>query len=113
MTIPNEPLVGLVRRLERFTRQQVVPPQRLTLATAVTICDFLGISDASWRWMLSTESNSPLGPPPPPREPGGLKRGRGVADIWILELDILPWLFSTDAGRDLLAKVLDEIRAER
>ena len=108
----NERTEATLRRLGRFAQQRSVNPDRLTPATSSTICEFLGITEGSWRWLMNEESNSPLGPPPPPRAPGGPQRGRGVADIWILELDIIPWLLGTEAGRAKLAEVIEAAGAE-
>ena len=102
-----------LRRLGKFAQQKSINPDRLTLATSSIICEFLGITEGSWRWMMNVESNSPLGPPPPPRAPGGPRRGRGVADMWILELDIVPWLLATSEGTDRLGQVIDEIKEQR
>lgn len=102
-----------LRRLGKFAQQKSLNPDRLTLATSSIICEFLGITEGSWRWMMNVESNSPLGPPPPPRAPGGPRRGRGVADMWILELDIVPWLLATSEGTERLGQVIDEINGAR
>lgn len=98
-----------LNRLGRFARQKSLNPERLTLATSAVICEFLGITEGSWRWLMNTESNSPLGPPPPPRAPGGPRRGRGTSDLWILELDIVPWLLSTEAGRAKLTEIIEDM----
>ena len=111
--IDGEKTAATLRRLGNFAGQKSLNPQRLTMVTVSTICEFLGMPINWWRWLMREDSNSPYGAPPPPREPGGPVRGRGVTDLWLLELDIIPWLLSTEAGTAKLVEVLDEIKAAR
>ena len=108
----DESVAAFMGRLGRFAAAAKIDPTRLTMVTSATICEFLGIEVYRWRHLVTDLSRSPLGTPPPPRYPGGPRRGRGVTDIWCLELDIIPWLLSSDRGRDMLAEVLVQVKAE-
>ena len=90
-----------------------VDPRRLTLVTTGTIAEFLGVSIPTLNYWRSDPPSLPYGPMPLPRDPGGPKRTRGVQDLWLLEVDIIPWLLGTDAGIQLLTQVLNDIRYGR
>lgn len=87
-----------------------VDPRRLTLVTTGTIAEFLGVSIATLNYWRTDPPTLPYGPMPLPRDPGGPVRTRGVQDLWLLEVDIIPWLLGTDAGLKLLTQVLNDIK---
>jgi hypothetical protein len=97
--------------LAYFAAAPRVAPELLTLVTSATICEFLGVSPDTWRWWCSHDNHGGIGVPPPPRDPGGPQRGPGVPDLWLLELDIIPWLLSTPAGTARLAAVITDIQS--
>ncbi len=90
-----------------------VDPARLTLVTTGTIAEFLGVSIATLNYWRTDPPSLPYGPMPLPRDPGGPVRTRGVQDLWLLEVDIIPWLLGTEAGVQLLTSVLNDIRYGR
>lgn len=107
-TNPEE-VISRLRRIAR-PRRPWPDPSLLTIATAAIVQEWGGWTAKQWQWLMAEESSPPTGPPPPPREAGGV-RGRGVIGLWVIELDIVPWLLATPSGVERLRRVVVEIAA--
>ena len=101
--------MDVVGRLRDLTRARCVDPGRLTMVTSSTICEFMGFTREQWHWFMNPACRSPMGPPPPPREAGKRTRGPGVSDLWLMELDIVPWLLRSEEGSGRLLQVVGEL----
>lgn len=105
---PSDSIDAILDYLADFAHGKV-DPRRLTLVTTGTIAEFLGVSIPTLNYWRTDPPSLPYGPMPLPRDPGGPVRTRGVQDLWLLEVDIIPWLLGTEAGVNLLHNVIGDI----